>query len=83
MSLNDGNGLNRIQGGNMDGLTLGVNWYLNNNLKVQFEWVYDHRYDLPTGPGARSTQEFDSHWNPPMCGPNSFGRVSTTDKPCE
>src|SRR5207245_159165 len=27
VDLNDGSGLNRVQGGSMDGLTLGLNWY--------------------------------------------------------
>ena len=56
MNLNDGSGLNRIQGGVMDGVTLGLNWYLNNNLNVMFDWVYDNRYDLPAGtvPGYTS-----------------------------
>jgi phosphate-selective porin OprO/OprP len=48
VDLNDGvRGLNLIQGGKMDGLTVGLNWYLNNNLKVMFEYVFDHRYALP------------------------------------
>ena len=49
VNLNDGSGLNRIQGGVMDGWTVGLNWYLNNNLKVQFDWVYDQRHNLPVG----------------------------------
>lgn len=49
INLNDGTGLNRVAGGNMEGLTLGVNWYLNDNLKFQFDYVYDHRYNLPAG----------------------------------
>jgi phosphate-selective porin OprO and OprP len=39
--LNDG----AIQGGKEDGLTLGVNWYLNTNLKVQFEYLHNNRFD--------------------------------------
>src|SRR5262249_994100 len=53
--LNDGSGLTRVQGGRMDGLSAGINWYLNTNLKVQFEYVYDHRYDLPPGSFAGYT----------------------------
>jgi phosphate-selective porin OprO/OprP len=49
VNLNDGNGANRIQGGVMEGVTLGVNWYLNSNLLCQFNYVYDHRFDLPVG----------------------------------
>jgi len=56
VNLNDGTGATRIEGGVMDGFTVGLNWYLNNNLKIQFDWVYDHRYDVPTGviPGYTS-----------------------------
>ena len=32
------------QGGELDGLTLGVNWYLNTNLKLQFEYIHDLVY---------------------------------------
>ena len=45
VNLNDG----AIQGGGEDGLTLGVNWYLNTNVKVQFEYLHNNRYDLKTG----------------------------------
>jgi phosphate-selective porin OprO/OprP len=45
-NLNNGTGLNRIQGGVMDGVSLGLNWYLNNNVKAQFDWAYDRREDL-------------------------------------
>ena len=56
MDLNDGSGLNRIQGGIMDGLTLGINWYLNDNLKLQLDYVLDHRYDVPAGVQQGSTR---------------------------
>ena len=36
----------------MHGLALALNWYLNTNLTVNTEWVYDSRYDLP-GNGQR------------------------------
>jgi phosphate-selective porin OprO/OprP len=56
VDLTSGVGLNRIQGGIMDGITLGLNWYLNNNLNVMFDWAYDNRYDVPTGtPSFAST----------------------------
>src|SRR5439155_23328476 len=56
VSLNDGANLNRVQGGNMGGLSLGVNWYLNTNAKLQLEYVYDQRWSLPAGsiPGYTS-----------------------------
>jgi phosphate-selective porin OprO/OprP len=49
VDLNDGTGVNRIQGGEMDGLSLALNWYLNNNLKLMLDWVHDDRYSLPAG----------------------------------
>jgi phosphate-selective porin len=55
VNLNSGTGLDRIQGGIMDGVTLGLNWYVNNNLNVMFDWVYDNRYDLPVGNTAATT----------------------------
>ena len=45
VDLNSGSGADRIQGGIMDGVTVGLNWYLNTNLTVNFDWVYDNRYD--------------------------------------
>ena len=29
----------------MNGVSLGLNWYLNTNLTVMTEWVYNSRYD--------------------------------------
>ena len=49
LNLNSGNGLFRIQGGEMNGLSLGLNWYVNTNLNVMTDWVLNNRYDLPTG----------------------------------
>lgn len=37
---------------------MGLNWYLNNNLKIQFDWVYDHRYDVPAGTSSGYTSGF-------------------------
>jgi phosphate-selective porin OprO/OprP len=56
VNLNSGSGLNRIQGGAMDGVALGLNWYMNTNLNVMFDWAYDNRYDVPVGtvPGYTS-----------------------------
>ena len=36
----------------MDGVTLALNWYLNNNLNLMLDWAYDNRYDVPTGATA-------------------------------
>jgi len=45
LNLNDG----PVQGGVMTGLSLGLNWYINPNLKVQFEYIHDERYDRLSG----------------------------------
>ena len=37
----------RSVGGIANGFTLGLNWYLNNNFNVMFDWVYDTRDDVP------------------------------------
>jgi phosphate-selective porin OprO/OprP len=55
VDLNDGTGAAFVNGGAMHGVSLGLNWYLNTNLTVNTEWVYDSRYDLPgngTNPGT-------------------------------
>ena len=43
LDLNDG----PIQGGVMDQWEAGVNWHLNNNLRVQFMYLHTDRYALP------------------------------------
>jgi phosphate-selective porin OprO/OprP len=58
VNLNDGTGLNRIQGGTMEGFTAALNWYLNSNAKVMFDWVYDHRDDVPSATTAGYAQGF-------------------------
>ncbi|HMF19756.1 MAG TPA: porin [Gemmataceae bacterium] len=50
VDLNDGTGPQRVEGGIMHGFTGGLNWYLNNAVKLQFEYVYDQRSDVPTAP---------------------------------
>jgi phosphate-selective porin OprO/OprP len=52
VNLNSGPAPARIEGGDMNGVTVGLNWYLNNNLKFQFDWVYDYRYALPNNGGG-------------------------------
>jgi phosphate-selective porin len=49
VDLNSGTGTQTIQGGQYDTWTLGLNWYLNTNLKFQFDYIYDQRHDLPAG----------------------------------
>jgi phosphate-selective porin OprO/OprP len=38
-----------IRGGVEDGLNLGLNWYLNNNMKIQFDYIHNNRYSLKAG----------------------------------
>ncbi len=47
-----------IQGGIMEGLSVGLNWYLNVNLTVNTEWVYDYRFDLNATTMVGSTSGF-------------------------
>jgi phosphate-selective porin OprO/OprP len=49
VNLNDGSGSSRIQGGMLNGVTIALNWYLNTNVNVMFDWVYDRRSDVPNG----------------------------------
>jgi phosphate-selective porin OprO/OprP len=60
VNLNDGNGANRVQGGVMDGVSVALNWFLSNNMSVMFDWVYNHRYDMPAGSAAGYTSGFGS-----------------------
>jgi phosphate-selective porin OprO/OprP len=56
IDLNSGVGSTMVQGGVMDGFGIALNWYMNTNLTLNTEWVWDNRYALPTGsiPGAVS-----------------------------
>jgi phosphate-selective porin OprO/OprP len=45
LNLNDA----PFEGGQLDGLEIGVNWYLNTNLKIQFEYLHEDRFNMPTG----------------------------------
>ena len=56
--LNDGLGTTAIQGGIMEGFGIALNWYLNTNLTINTEWVWDNRYDLPTGSIAGAVSAF-------------------------
>lgn len=49
VNLNDGQGLDRIQGGVMNGTSVALNWFLNLNMELQFDIAYDQRSDVPTG----------------------------------
>jgi phosphate-selective porin OprO/OprP len=48
LNLNDG----PIVGGVMGGLTVGLNWYLNPSMKIQFQYLNDQRYDKGTTGGG-------------------------------
>jgi phosphate-selective porin OprO/OprP len=57
--LNDvGTGGTFIQGGQMEGFSLALNWYVNTNLNVMFDWAHDRRYDLPVGTNYGSTDGY-------------------------
>jgi phosphate-selective porin OprO/OprP len=50
VDLNDGSSkTNLIRGGRMSGVTVGLNWYLNNNISWSFDYVVDRRFDVPFG----------------------------------
>ncbi|MGO8690411.1 MAG: OprO/OprP family phosphate-selective porin [Thermoguttaceae bacterium] len=58
----------RIQGGEMDGLTLALNWYLSNNMNIMLDWAYDNRYDLPKEvSGTAATTCLPGHTNGVGC----------------
>ena len=58
VDLNDGIGLTSIRGGALQGFTLALNWYLNNNFNVMMDWAHDFRYDLPGGVFGGQTDGF-------------------------
>ena len=42
----------------MQGVGVGLNWYLNRDLKIQFDWNYDFRYNMPAGAPSGWTSGF-------------------------
>jgi phosphate-selective porin OprO/OprP len=48
LDLNDG----PVRGGVTGALELGVNWHLNNNRKVMFEYLHQDRRDKGTAPNG-------------------------------
>ncbi len=46
---------NGIYGGELDAVTLGLNWYLNPNFKIQWNYSADHRY-IPNGTSSGLVQ---------------------------
>ena len=54
----------------MDGVSLALNWYLNNNLNLMIDYAYDNRYDMPVvvacaAPG--SVPSYPGHTNGVGC----------------
>jgi phosphate-selective porin OprO/OprP len=52
-----------IRAGRLDAMTLGLNWYLNTNAKIQFNYDYTQRGETPTrghvhGFGTRCAFDF-------------------------
>jgi phosphate-selective porin OprO/OprP len=45
LNLNDA----PIEGGRLDGLEFGINWYLNTNLKIQFMYLNEKSFGQPAG----------------------------------
>jgi phosphate-selective porin OprO/OprP len=60
--LNDGKGVFRVQGGVMQGLSGAINWYLNPNFTLMFDYAFDQRSQLPGivtgGPGGTNGVTF-------------------------
>jgi phosphate-selective porin OprO/OprP len=53
--VGQGTGGSYVNGGAMQGTSLALNWYLNTNLTIMTDWVYDYRYDMPNSKAAGST----------------------------
>ena len=58
IDLNAGSGAAAVNGGCMNGLSLALNWYLNTNLTVMTDWVYNSRYDVPANTVVGDTMGF-------------------------
>jgi len=59
INLNSGPfGAGYVHGGIMQGSSFGLNWYLNTNVTVNTEWVYNNRYDVAPGVVVGSTTGF-------------------------
>jgi phosphate-selective porin OprO/OprP len=54
LNLNDA----PIRGGELEGLELGVNWYLNTNLKFQFLYLHEDNFNLPAGKTPANVDAF-------------------------
>jgi phosphate-selective porin OprO/OprP len=48
----------KINGGETNALELGINWYLSNNLKFQFEYLWQDRFNLKPGVNAGELNGF-------------------------
>ena len=48
-----------VNGGIMQGVSLALNWYLNSNVTIMTDWVYDYRYDASeTAVGSTAGAKF-------------------------
>lgn len=54
LDLND----RAVHGGKEEGLSLGLNWIMNNNFKMTFQYQWNDRYSLPVGINPGSTSGF-------------------------
>ncbi len=54
LNLNDG----PVNGGVTDGLEFGLNWYLNPNVKINFEYFTDNRWSMGAGVPSGVVQGF-------------------------
>jgi phosphate-selective porin OprO/OprP len=45
----------QVRGGIQEDWTIGLNWYLNNNFKFQFDYIHDLRYDKGAPPPGSVT----------------------------
>jgi phosphate-selective porin OprO/OprP len=55
LDLNNG----PIQGGQTDAYEVGLNWYLNANFRINFEYLHQIRYQKGTGPGGLLPGDID------------------------
>jgi phosphate-selective porin OprO/OprP len=48
-----------IQGGQTDAYEAGINWYLNSNFRIEFEYLHQDRYQKSTGPNGNLPGDID------------------------
>jgi phosphate-selective porin OprO/OprP len=55
LNLNNG----PIQGGQTEAYEVGLNWHLNNNFRIMFEYLHQTRFDKATAPGGTLSGDID------------------------